>query len=157
MFLDRPRPGTRLLIAHERERAASGAVTRGASRVENSRDFPVPGHIRGDVVGMRDEGDDHDDDRAQSHDSSHRWLRMIREVARYVLGMRSGLLFLCVRHEHTLAGSLDEAASELRTRHQALFIAAEYAIPASGDNVVDVVQDRGWQDAQQGCRLPGPP
>ena len=36
-------------------------------------------------------------------------------------------------------------------------MAAEYAIPASGDNVVDAVQDRGWQDAHQDCPLPGPP
>ena len=35
-------------------------------------------------------------------------------------------------------------------------MAAEYAIPASGDNVVDAVQDRGRQDAHQDCPLPGP-
>jgi hypothetical protein len=35
-------------------------------------------------------------------------------------------------------------------------MAAKYAIPTSGDNVVDAVQDRGWEDAHQDCPLPGP-
>lgn len=35
-------------------------------------------------------------------------------------------------------------------------MAAEYAIPAPGDNVVDAVQCRGWQDAHQDRPLPGP-
>ena len=35
-------------------------------------------------------------------------------------------------------------------------MAAEEAIPASSDNVVDPVQDRGWQDAHEDCPLPGP-
>jgi hypothetical protein len=42
-------------------------------------------------VGMRNEGGDHDDDRAYSHDSSHRWLRMIREVAAGPLTRRSSI------------------------------------------------------------------
>jgi len=53
--------------------------------------------------------------------------------------------------------SLDESASELRPRSQTLLVTAEQAIPVSGDDVVNVVQDRSWQDARKDCRLPRPP
>jgi len=53
--------------------------------------------------------------------------------------------------------SLDESPSELRTRSQTLLETAEHAIPVSGDNVVNGVQDRGWQDARKDCCLPRPP
>jgi hypothetical protein len=53
--------------------------------------------------------------------------------------------------------SLDEAASELRTRRQALFVPAPYAIPASGNDVVDTVSHCAWQNAHHNGRLPGPP
>jgi hypothetical protein len=53
--------------------------------------------------------------------------------------------------------SLDESASELRTRNQTLLETAEHAIPVSGDDVVNAVQERGWQDAHQDGRLPRPP
>ncbi len=46
----------------------------------------------------------------------------------------------------TLLRSLDEAASEFRARHQALFVPAEHAIPVSSDDVVQ--RDRGSPSAR---------
>ena len=56
-----------------------------------------------------------------------------------------------------LSRLLDKSASELRPRSKTLLEAAEHAMPVSGDDVVDVIQDRTWQNARNDCRLPGPP
>src|SRR5438034_11180935 len=55
------------------------------------------------------------------------------------------------------SGSVDEATSVLRPRQQALFMAAEDAIPGSSDKVVHAVQECRREDACQARHLPRPP
>ena len=51
----------------------------------------------------------------------------------------------------------DESTAVFRTRHQALVEAAEHAISVSSDDVVQAVQDRRGNHAQQDGRFPRPP
>src|SRR6516165_3385624 len=52
--------------------------------------------------------------------------------------------------------SVDESASELRTRQQTLFVPAEDAISISGDEVVHAVTDSLRYKVHQAHRLPRP-
>src|SRR6202163_4905258 len=71
-FLDRVRPGIRLLVTQERKCAATWTVARRAACIDNPRDFAVPCHMGRDVVGARHQASCHDDDAGESRELGFR-------------------------------------------------------------------------------------